>query len=148
MAMEIINFHVQHILRAYSQQLADGSRVSRGKVNKNPVQKDEVTISTESKKRLLVDKIALGIIDQFSNGSEISKTGREILDRLSQEYGQPLEVSSNDGGMVFKVLDKTNGQGVKFLSPQENDQLKKRLFDIAQSIVYNAYNDIIKEESL
>ena len=136
--MIIGDFHVQHVLRSYSRQLADGSRVTKGKVDKKTAQKDEVTISAESKKRLLADKITREIITQFSNGSELTQTGRDILDRLSREYGQPLQLSfSAQQGMSFIVPDETGGQGTRVLSGTENEELKKRLFDITQSTVYN-----------
>ena len=136
--MHITNFQVQHILRSYSRQLADGSRVSKGKPNKNTAQKDEVNISAESKKRLLADKITQELMSQFTNGFELNQTGRDILDRLSQEYGHPLEVSHMDGqGMVFKVSDGENGGTTRLLSTPENEHLKKRLFDMTQSTVYN-----------
>ena len=136
--MIIGDFQVQHVLRSYSRQLADGSRVSKGKVDKRTAQKDEVTISAESKKRLLADKITTEIVNQFSNGSELTQTGLDILDRLSREYGQPLQLSHNEEqGMVFVVPDETGGQGTRILSGPENEQLKKKLFDITQSTVYN-----------
>ncbi len=135
--MIIGDFHVQHVLRSYSRQLADWSRVSKGKVDKKAAQKDEVTISAESKKRLLADKITNEIMTQFSNGSELTPTGRNILDRLSREYGQPLQLSySEEQGMFFVVPGET-GQGTRILSGAENEALKKKLFDIAQSTVYN-----------
>ena len=136
--MIITNFNVQHILRSYSRQLADGSRVSKSKVDKRTAQKDEVSISSESKKRLLADKISNEIISQFTNGSELTETGKNILTRLSQEYGETLELSySEEQGMVFAVADGGGGEAPKALSAPENDQLKQRLFDITQSTVYN-----------
>jgi hypothetical protein len=135
--MVITNYHVQHILKAYSQQLSVRSRVSKDKINKNVVQKDEVTISQESKKMLVVDKIAQEMITQLANSSERNDVSREILDRLSQEYGRPLDVATNDGqGIVFKVSSET-GDGVKAdPSSSENEQLKKKLLDITRSVVY------------
>jgi hypothetical protein len=134
--MVITNYHVQHILKAYSQQLSVRSRVSKDKINKNVVQKDEVTISQESKKMLVVDKIAHEMITQMANSSERNDVGREILNRLSQEYGRPLDVATNDGqGIVFKVVSET-GDGVTAQpSSSENEQLKKKLLDITRSIV-------------
>jgi hypothetical protein len=142
--MVIANFQVQHILRAYSQQLSVRSRAPKEKVGKNPVQKDEVMISQESKKRLVADRISHEIIAQLGNRSGRNGTSRTILDRLSQEYGQPLDVENNDGqGLVFKILGDTEGKISESLAPADNEQLKKRLFDITQSVVYN---DLIKGE--
>jgi hypothetical protein len=135
--MIIGDFQVQHVLRSYSRQLADGSRVSKAKVENKTTQNDEITLSPESKKRLLADKITREIITQFSNGSEVTPTGRHVLDRLSREYGKSLQVSyEEEQGLFFVVPDET-GQGTRVLSGSENEELKKRLFDITQSTVYN-----------
>ena len=144
--MVITNFQVQHILRAYSQQLSVRSRASKEKTDKTAVQKDEVMISQESKKRLIADQISQEIVTQLVNGSERNETSRKILNRLSQEYGRPLDVETNDGqGVVFKVLSETEGKATEPLSSAENEQLRKRLFDITQSVVYN---DLVKGEGL
>jgi hypothetical protein len=135
--MMISNFQVQHILKAYSQQLSARTRASRVKGEKNAPQRDEVTLSQESRKRMVADKIADQIITQLTDSSERNDTGREILNRLSQEYGRSLEVATNGGdGIVFKALDETNGGVAESLPPSENEHLKKKLFDITQSIVY------------
>jgi len=139
--MIITNYQVQHILKAYSQQLSDGSRVSKDRGSRKIVQKDEVTLSQESRKRLTADRIANEIITQLANSSERNETGQEILDRLSQEYGQPLEIASDNGnggnGLAFKVLDGEKGKTIGSLSPTEAEALKKRLIDIARSVVYH-----------
>ena len=135
--MIITNYHVQHILKAYSQQLSVRSRISKDKANRNIQQRDEITISQESKKMLIVDKITQGIISQLTEGSERKDTGREILNRLSQEYGRPLDVAANNGqGIAFRVLSEKGDGVIEYLSSSENEQLKNRLFDITRSMVY------------
>ncbi len=144
--MVITNFQVQHILRAYSQQLSVRSRASKEKTDRTAVQKDEVMISQESKKRLIADQVSHEIVAQLVNGSERNDTSRTILNRLSQEYGRPLDVENHDGqGVVFKVLSETEGKVAEPLSSAENEQLQRRLFDITQSVVYN---DLVKGEGL
>src|SRR5512144_1201022 len=134
--MVITNFQVQHILRTYSQQLAQGSRISKNKAQKGSFQKDEVTLSSESKKRWVVDRIAQDIIDQLASGSEPSPTVTEVRDQLSSEYGRPLEVSrGEDEELLFRGLDE--GQGAfESLSPAENERLRNRLVEITHSVVY------------
>ena len=95
--MTITNFDVQQVLRTYHRQLGEKTRLSREKVEKKSVQQDAVTISQESKKKLLTDKITLEIMGQFFNGSERNGTMQEIMNRLSQEHGKPLDVSTEDG---------------------------------------------------
>ena len=110
--MIVANYYVQHILKTYSQQLSVRSRVSKDKVNGNSGQRDQVTLSPESKKRMMVDKITHEIINQMANGSERNENSQEIMKRLSQEYGRPLDVEGQNGnGMTFKVLNETGPGG-------------------------------------
>ena len=136
--MTIINYNVQQILRTYNRQLGERSRASREKVDKKFIQQDAVTLSPESKKRNLTDKITQEIMNQFQNGSERNETMQAIVNRLSQEYGKPLDVSADGGqNLVFKVSNKENGQSGGTLSPAENEQLNKRFIDITKSVVYD-----------
>ena len=136
--MTIINYNVQQILRTYNRQLGERNRVSREKVDRKFVQQDAVTISPESKKRHLTDKITQEIMNQFLNGSERNETMQAIVNRLSQEYGKPLDVSADGAqNLSFKVSNKENGQSGGSISPAENEQLSKRFVDITKSIVYD-----------
>ena len=135
--MIIGNFQVHSVLKAYSQQLSVRSRSSKAKIVKDTTQKDEVTLSQEGKKMLIVDKITKEIVSQLTNGSERSHTSREILGQLSQEFGRPLDVDTDNGnGIAFKVLNEKGDEVTQYLSSAENEELKKKLFDIAQSMVY------------
>jgi hypothetical protein len=134
--MIITNYQVQHVLRAYSRQLADGPRLSRDKLSK-ATQKDEVTLSAESKKMLMVDKIANQLVAHLTHDPERNETEQEILNRLSQEFGRPLEVGSDNGnGLVFKIVDPSSGGATEYVSSTEAEALKKRLAEIARAVVY------------
>ncbi len=134
--MIISDYHVQHVLRAYSQQLSVKSRISKEKIVKHTGQKDEVTLSKESKKMLIIDKIAQEIVAQLTNGSPRNETGKAVLQRLSQDYGQPLDVSTDNGqGIIFRVLGEANGGVKEYLAPAENSMLKKRLYEVTKSFV-------------
>ena len=136
--MTIINYNVQQVLRTYNRQLGEKSRVSREKVDRKFVQQDAVSISPESKKRHLTDKITQEIMNQFVSGSERNETMQAIVNRLSQEYGKPLDVSGDgEQDLIFKVSNKENGQSGGSLSPTENEQLNKRFIDITKSVVYD-----------
>jgi hypothetical protein len=135
-AMIISDYHVQHVLRAYSQQLSVKSRLLKEKVVKHAGQKDEVTLSRESKKMLIIDKIAEEIVAQIASGSPRNETGKAVLKRLSHDYGRPLDVSSDNGqGMAFRVLGEANDEIKEYLAPAENSLLKKRLFEVTKSFV-------------
>ena len=136
--MIIANYQVHNTLRAYGQQMADRSRFSKAKVPKSVAFKDQVSISPESKKRLMAEKIANQLVNQFGNGYEPSDTSREILNRLNREYGQTLQFEAKEGqGLAFKVADETKPQGSRYLSLEETEAMQKKLLEIARSVVYN-----------
>lgn len=135
--MILTDYHVQHVLRAYTQQLSTKSRISKEKLAKQAGQRDEVTISKESKKMLIIDKIAEEIVSQLVSGSPRSETGKAVLERLSKEYGQPLDVTSEDGrGIIFRVLSEESGGFNKSLSPEENKFLMQKLYDVTKSFIH------------
>jgi len=136
--MIITDIHVQQVLKAYSRQLSSRPRLSnREKVERNLSQKDQVTLSTESKKMWIVDKIAKEIISQMARGGEHTETAKEIINRLSQEYGQPLEITSDESnGIIFKLLGGEKDDKNLSLSPSENKRLQERLFDITKTVIY------------
>ena len=136
--MIITNYQVQSTLRAYGQQLADRSSLAKVKAPKNTGPKDEVILSQESKKRLTAEKITQQIIRQFSSGTELSHTHREILSRLSREYGQPVKVEKKeDQSLTFKIADKKSSEEDRRVSAEEAEKLRIKLFEITQSLVYN-----------
>ncbi len=135
--MILTDYYVQHVLRAYTQQLSVKSRISKEKLTKQVGQKDEVTLSKESKKMLIVDKIAKEIVDQLAHGSPRNETGKAVLERLSKEYGQPLDVALDDQqGMVFRVLSDKKDGFKEYLPPPENELLKQRLYEVAKSLIH------------
>ena len=136
--MIIANFQVQNILRAYTEQLGDRGRFSRAKATKTALPKDEVSLSAESKKKMMTDRIAREMVAQFTQGPELNETGREILRRLSREYGHALTPEWKQGeGLVFRADRGDGREGGEVLPPDENERLKNSLFDIARSVVYS-----------
>ncbi len=136
--MTITNFDVKQVLQTYHRQLGEKSRLLREKGNKKSAQQDSVTISQESKKRLLTDRITQEIMNQFLSGSERNGTVGAIMSQLSQEYGKPLAVSTDDGqNLVFKVFSQGTSQEAEEVSPAENAQLNKKFIDITKAIVYD-----------
>ena len=134
--MTITNFGVQQVLRTYNRQLAEKTRLSREKAYRKNLPQDSVTISPESRKRLLTDQITQEIKNQFLSGSERNETMDAIMGQLSQDYGKPLDVSTDGQNLVFKVVSQGNGQEAQNLSPAENEQLNKNFLDITKTIVY------------
>jgi hypothetical protein len=134
--MVITSYHIQNVLRTYSQQSSEGNRLARFRRPEKGEQHDIVRISNEARKQYMVDTISQEMLDHLTGTSERNGTAQEILDRLSQEYGKPLEVGlKEDENLIFKVMDQERKEVVDTLSPRDNEQLRHRLMDITRTIV-------------
>ena len=136
--MVITSYHIQNILRTYSQQISEGSRLTRSRKPDKADQNDFVKISSEARKRHMVDTISQEMLTHLTQTSERNGTAQEIMKRLSQEYGKPLEVDLKENeNLVFKVMDPAGKEVVDTLSSMDSAQLKNRLMDITKTIVSN-----------
>jgi len=136
--MVITSYHIQNVLRTYSQQISEGSRLARSRKPDRSDQDDFVKISNEARKRHMVDTISQEMLTHLTQTPERNGTAQEILNRLSQEYGKPLEIDlKGSENLVFKVMDQERKEVVDTLSPMDSEQLKNRLMDITKTIVSN-----------
>ncbi len=134
--MVITSYHIQNILRTYSQQLSEGTRLARNRKMDRVDRDDLVKISTEARKRYMIEKISQEMVQNLGSGLERNNTAEEILNRLSREYGQPLDVDlKEDQGLVFKIKGRDDGQVPESLSPAASEQLKTRLMDITKAVI-------------
>ena len=135
--MVITSYHIQNILRTYSQQLSEGTRLARTRKMDRVDRSDLVKISTEARKQFMIEKISQEMVQNLGSGLERNNTVQEILNRLSQEYGQPLDVAlQGDQGLIFKIK-QDSGPVRETLSPADSEQLKTRLMDITKTVVSN-----------
>ncbi len=136
--MTITTYQVQNILRTYGKMLGrkkNTARSSESASSATPL--DRIDISSEAKRRQVINKIAQEIIGQVTSGPQRqNQFEKEVLTELTQEYGRPLEVFQNqDGSLRFAVLDKESKTIVQELPPEESQRLEKRFGEIAEAIV-------------
>ena len=134
--MVITSYHIQNVLRTYSQQSSEGNRLARFRRPDKAEQQDIVKISNEARKQYMVDTISQEMLNHLTETSERNGTAQEILNRLSQEFGKPLEVGLKENeNLVFKVMDRERKEVVDTLSVRDSEQLRNRLMDITKTIV-------------
>jgi uncharacterized FlaG/YvyC family protein len=137
--MAITTYQVQNILRTYSKQLSRGKRVaSKMYTARAEAIADQINISSNVKRRQVINKIAEEIITQLTTAQTTSGTtvNEEALQLLCNEYGKELEVFDiKNGGLRFAVVDKKTGTIVEELNSEESGRLARRLNEITQSIV-------------
>ena len=135
--MDIYPIYTQRVLKAYNEQLSMRPRTSKGKKN-SFAPGDVIMISPESKKKAMAIKIAQEIVNNLTKNSQRDRMAEEVMNQLSQTFGQSLEVVEKTGGegLVFMVASEKQGEPPRYVSREENETLRQKLFDIAQTIVY------------
>jgi hypothetical protein len=140
--MTITSYQVQNILRTYAKQLSRGQRLARARAASEPLPADQVNISIEARRKQVIEKITAEIVSNIgfrlpSLGPGLGSLEDAALNRLSQEYGQTLDISQDEvtGQLRFKVIDPDKGEVVKDLSPEESAKLQDRLYVLTQEII-------------
>lgn len=137
-AMTITSYQVHSVLRTYGKQLKRGLRLSRAKLAESSPSTGLVRISAEAKRNLVVERVAAEILKTLvAPGLESSALAQEVMSALSQEYGQPLELTMDkaNGRFRFQALDPQTGQVQKELDPEESARLSARLTQLTEQIV-------------
>jgi hypothetical protein len=134
--MDINPIYTQRVLKAYNEQLSMRPRTSKGKKN-SLAPGDVIMISPESKKKAMAVKISQEIVNNLTKNTPRDRMADEVMNQLSLTYGQSLEVEETTGeGLVFMVASEKQGEPPRYVSREENETLRQKLFDIAQTIVY------------
>ena len=134
--MDINPIYTQRVLKAYNEQLSMRPRTSKGKKN-SLAPGDVIMISPESKKKAMAVKISQEIVNNLTRNSPRDRMADEVMNQLSLKYGQSLEVEEKTGeGLAFRVPSEKQGDPPRYVSREENETLRLKLLDIAQTIVY------------
>jgi hypothetical protein len=134
--MDINPIYTQRVLKAYNEQMSMRPRTSKGKKN-SLAPGDVIMISPESKKKAMAVKISQEIVNNLTKNTPRDRMADEVMNQLSLTYGQSLEVEETTGeGLVFMVASEKQGEPPRYVSKEENETLRQKLFDIAQTIVY------------
>jgi len=134
--MEIYPIHTRRVLKAYNEQLSMRPRTSKAKKN-SFAPGDVIMISPESKRKFMAAKISQEIVNNLTNNSPRDGMADEVMNQLSRTYGQSLEVEEKNGeGLAFRVVPEKQGDPPRYVSREENETLRQKLLDIAQTIVY------------
>ena len=136
--MTITSHQIQSVLRTYGKQLKRGMRLNRIKGSDAGQKVDKLDISAEARRRQVVERVAAEMVYRLSDPEVRGEgVGLDILNELSQDYGQPLTMSynQNEGGFDFMVVDSESGEIVGEVDPEVNQGLNQRLAEITRQKV-------------
>jgi len=132
--MVISTYQVNNVLRVYGEQLRQNRLVDKEKSGdvRSP---DKIDISSEAKRKAIVDKIASDIVDRITQFGPHENVEKEVFKRLEDEYGANLNVDGNGStDLIFKVIDE-DGETMNSLSLEDSKFLRYKLQEITRDTV-------------
>jgi len=132
--MVISTYQVNNVLRVYGEQLRQNRLVDKEKSGdvRSP---DKIDISSEAKRKAIVDKIASDIVDRITQFGPHENVEKEVFKRLEDEYGANLNVDGNGStDLIFKVIDE-DGETMNSLSLEDSKFLRYKLEEITRDTV-------------
>ena len=132
--MVISTYQVNNVLRVYGEQLRHNrlSNRPRSGADRSP---DKISISTEAKRKAVIDKIASDIVDRITQHGPHENLEKEVFKKLEDEYGAQLAVAErNASDLIFKIIDE-DGETVNSLSIEDSQFLRYKLKEITRDTV-------------
>ena len=137
--MQIPSYQIQNVLKVYSRQLSQGKILSRG--NKfgavNKVSADSVTLSSEGKRKAIIDKVATNIVDRIITEGPREKTEEKIASQIEKELGKKINFAKNKNQFTYTVIDENNQKVSHTLSVEDSNFIVKRMTELARQVADN-----------
>lgn len=135
--MTVSTYQIHNVLRAYGKQLSQTKRLSRTRTPVEPNRPDQITISAQARRKAVIDKVSSDIVNRIVQEGPRDEIEREVFHQLETEYGDRLTVDKKGSELLFKVIDKDNGEVTKVLSNEDSQILQDRLAEITKNRVNN-----------
>lgn len=133
--MQIPSYQIQNVLKVYSRQLSQGKMLSRNKFGQaNKVSADSVTLSSEGKRKAIIDKVAANIVDKIITEGPKEKNEEKITSQIEQELGKKINFSKDKNQFTYTVIDENNEKVTNTLSVEDSKFIVKRMTELAREV--------------
>jgi hypothetical protein len=133
--MQIPSHQIHNVLKVYSKQLSQARVMERRKVLSQQTGEDKITLSAVGKRQAIIEKVAADIVERITQSGPQDNVDQEIIDRLEDEFGQPIDFNKNDNNFVFNVIDKDNEKTTTAFQMSDPGYFMKRLEQLAKEAV-------------
>jgi len=133
--MQIPNHQVHNVLKVYSKQLSQARVMERKKALSQQPGEDKITLSTAGKRQAIIEKVAADIVERITQSGPQDNVDQEIMDKLEDEFGQPIDFNQKDNNFVFNVIDKNNEKTTTAFQMDDPGYFMNRLEQLAKEAV-------------
>lgn len=133
--MQIPSYQIQNVLKVYSRQLSQGKILSRNKFGSSAtVSADNVTISSEGKRKAIIDKVAANIVDRIITEGPKEKNEEKITSQIEKELGKKINFAKSKNQFTYTVIDENNQKVTHTLSAEDSRFIVRRMTELAREV--------------
>jgi hypothetical protein len=115
--MHIPSYQIHNVLKVYSKQVSQSRVLERQKDLTEKPSVDKINISNEGKRKVIIDKVAAGIVDKitrFGPEDQVESSGAYAAEG---ETAKSVEtVTKNQKDFVYNIIDDQNNKKTNTLS--------------------------------
>ena len=132
--MVLSAYHVNNVLRVYGDQLRQ-SKISSRLKNVNSASSDRISISSNARRKTIIDNITSNIIDKITQFGPQATVEKQVFEKLENEYGGHLAVSGDTPNeLIFKEINE-HGETINSLSIEDSNFLTNKLKEITKETI-------------
>ena len=134
--MLVSSYQIHNVLNVYSKQLSQDRNAQKAKPEKGKQQLDQINLSTEGKRRAIIERVAQDILNKISRYGAKSEMKTQKQDQARGHLKNRLDPDNKkETGFVFNVIDDLNKKTTTALSVKDTKFLIDRLEQLAKDAV-------------
>lgn len=133
--MQIPSHQMHNVLKVYSKQLSQARVMERRNTLSQQAGEDKVSLSAVGKRQAIIERVAADIVERITQSGPQDNVDKEIVDKLEDELGQPIEFEKQNNDFVFNSIGKDNEKTTTALQIDNPEYFMKRLEQLAKETV-------------
>ena len=126
--MHIPSYQINNVLKVYSKQVSKSRILERQKGFPEKPSVDKINISNEGKRKVIIDKVAAGIVDKITRFGPEDQVESPGAYPAEGETAKPAEtVTKNERDFVYNVIDDQNNKKTNTLSIDSSSFVAQQL---------------------
>ena len=115
--MHIPSYQINNVLKVYSRQVSQSRILERRQGMEKEPSVDKIDISSEGKRRVIIDKVAAGIVDKITRVGPQNPPAPAGAFPAAGETIQPDDAkTTTENGFVYNFIDDRNNKKTNMLS--------------------------------
>jgi hypothetical protein len=134
--MFVSSYQIHNVLNVYSKQLSQDRNAQKLKPANEKQRPDQINLSTEGKRRAILERVAQDILNKISHYGAKSELRTQEKNQSRENERNSLDPDNKkETGFVYNVIDDLNKKRTTALSVKDTKFLIDRLEKLAKDAV-------------